>query len=289
MNTVVQIILLLVAAGISIFWMFLYLKGKGGYEEEMQRAEKTELLMKEYYFIGFALLDQLEVRGSLGKGEKIRKYEEVYGKKEGADYCRVAIAGQWTVGLTAVTLGALLAALSGQWVILLLGAVLGGLFVYSIGDAINEILKNRREELMLQFPPVLSQLILLVSSGMVMRDAWKKVAESGQGLLYTEMQKTLTEMNNGVMEIQAYQNFAFRCNVREIRKFSTAVVQNIQKGSKELVGYLRDMSDEMWNAKKAIVKRKGDAAASKLLMPTVLIFIGILFMILAPMLSSMQI
>jgi tight adherence protein C len=179
--------------------------------------------------------------------------------------------------------------LSGQWVILLLGAVLGGLFVYSIGDAINEILKNRREELMLQFPPVLSQLILLVSSGMVMRDAWKKVAESGQGLLYTEMQKTLTEMNNGVMEIQAYQNFAFRCNVREIRKFSTAVIQNIQKGSKELVGYLRDMSDEMWNAKKAIVKRKGDAAASKLLMPTVLIFIGILFMILAPMLSSMQI
>jgi tight adherence protein C len=49
------------------------------------------------------------------------------------------------------------------------------------------------------------------------------------------------------------------------------------------------MSDEMWEMKKFLAKKKGDAASSKIMMPTVMIFLGILIMILVPMLSGIEI
>ena len=51
--------------------------------------------------------------------------------------------------------------------------------------------------------------------------------------------------------------------------------------------FLREMSDEIWEEKKHLVKRKGEAATSKLMAPMVLIFIGILGMIMVPVFLSM--
>ena len=51
--------------------------------------------------------------------------------------------------------------------------------------------------------------------------------------------------------------------------------------------FLKDLSDEMWEEKKHLVKRKGEAANSKLLIPITMIFIGILGMIMIPVFLSM--
>lgn len=59
------------------------------------------------------------------------------------------------------------------------------------------------------------------------------------------------------------------------------------KGNAELTKFLREMSDEMWNEKKNMVKRQGETANSKLLVPIMLIFIGILIVIMVPMFTNM--
>ena len=101
------------------------------------------------------------------------------------------------------------------------------------------------------------------------------------------MQNTNLEMENGVMEIDAYRNFAERCNVKEVRKFTSLIIQNLNKGNEELAYFMKDLSDEMWEVKKNEVKQKGEKANSQLLLPMMMIFIGILLIIMVPIMQQM--
>lgn len=160
------------------------------------------------------------------------------------------------------------------------------LAVYYVEEQIDNKVSDRKEELLSDFPQVLSKLTLLINSGMVVREAWNLVSKSGTGVLYHEMQETTIEFQNGVTELEAYSNFATRCGIKEIRKFAATMVQNLQKGNAELAFVLKDMTSEMWEEKKNLCKRKGEATNSKLMIPTGLIFLGILMLIMAPMLLS---
>ena len=167
------------------------------------------------------------------------------------------------------------------------GILLGGLAIVYLDLTLQDKLTARRQELVLDLPQVLSKLTLLVNSGMVLREAWRRVSVTGDRVLYKEMQNTSLEIENGVMESDAYRNFADRCNVKEIRKFASLIIQNLKKGNEELAYFLKDLSDEMWEVKKNEVKQKGEKANSKLLFPMMLIFIGILLMILVPVFQQM--
>lgn len=109
----------------------------------------------------------------------------------------------------------------------------------------------------------------------------------GERELYKEMQTTVLEVQNGIVELEAYRNFAERCSIKQIRRFSSTMIQNMQKGNAEISYFLKELSEEMWEEKKHIVKRKGEAANSKLMIPTAMIFIGILIMIMVPVFLSM--
>ena len=65
------------------------------------------------------------------------------------------------------------------------------------------------------------------------------------------------------------------------------IIQGLEKGAAELTMFLKDMADELWMEKRNMVKQKGEKANSKLLVPTVIIFIGILFMIMAPIVTGL--
>ena len=84
----------------------------------------------------------------------------------------------------------------------------------------------------------------------------------------------------------AYRNFAERCNVKEIRKFTSLIIQNLNKGNEELAYFMKDLSDEMWEVKKSQVKQKGEKANTQLLLPMMLILIGILIMVMVPVMQQ---
>lgn len=282
-----QLFILILATAVAILWTTVYLKGRNRYVDVIASIDGEDYFMSELFFIGFELMDMLGYNmDSKASHKKIKEISEVYGSKYSRYHFYILRGGQFTYGLTFMAISLELAAMSAEIIVAFLGAVLTGLLVYYLEETFNDKLKARREELILDFPAVLSKLTLLVNSGMVMREAWKKVAYGGERELYVEMQNTLKEMDNGEAEIDAYLNFANRCFVKEIRKFASTMIQNLQKGSSELAMFLKDMSDEMWEEKKHVVKRKGEAAASKLMMPTVLIFIGILILIMVPMLAG---
>lgn len=62
------------------------------------------------------------------------------------------------------------------------------------------------------------------------------------------------------------------------------MIQGMEKGNKELVKMLSEQSQESWNLKKNIAMRDGEKASSKLLIPMMIMFAGILIMVLIPIL-----
>lgn len=285
-----QYISLAMGTAFAVLWMALYIFSRKKYEEIIAAIDKEEYTLSRLFFIGFGFLEFVgfHMEGVHAK-KRMREMSELYDRRYVGFYFYVLKGAETTYVITIMAIAGLLAAASKEIGIWVLGIVLAALAVYGKEDELNEKLKHKRENILMEFPGVLSKMTLLVDSGLVMRDAWKKIAYRHQSPLYLEMQKTVEELDNGWLEVTAYKNFAERCNVPEIRKFASMVTQNLQKGSSEQVRYMREMVDEMWERKKHIVKKRGDAAASKLLIPTLMIFMGILMLIIVPMVSAIQI
>lgn len=160
------------------------------------------------------------------------------------------------------------------------------LFYYCIKTTQRKIL-SRSEELLSEFANVVSKLALLTNAGMILHEAWRQVAESGEGVMYDEMKTVCIDMDNGVSESEALRLFGLRCIIPEIKKFTSTITQGLSKGNTELSIELQKQSKELWMFKKQNVKRQGEIAANKLMLPIVIMFIGILIMVIIPIFANL--
>lgn len=283
-----QIVILIVATILTVGWLILANRYGNQFDEIIATVDEEIYQLSELFFIGFGLMELIHFNMRSDRARKrIHEIAEINGKKYAEYYYYVTTGAELTYGYTALTLMMLLAALSGKALLAGLGALLAVLAALYMEQEVDNKLSDRRDELLADFPQILSKLALLVNSGMVMREAWNKVSLTGDRIIYKEMQITMQEFHNGVPELEVYRNFADRCSVKEIRRFSSTMIQNLQKGNAEVAYFLREMADEMWEEKKHLAKRKGEAANSKLMLPTALIFIGILVMIMVPAFAGM--
>lgn len=288
MQSTFQLAMLIPTTVVVLFWIILALKYEEKFEEITSSIRPDDYYMSELFYIGFQIMEMIRFNiKSDASRKKIKLMSEVYGKKYAEYYYYVSVGGKITYVITVLPIIFLLALLANNPIALLFGVVLAGLFVWYINENFKDKLTARREEILAEFPQVLSKMTLLVNSGMLLRDAWNLIANQSDTILFQEMKLTATQLDNGVPEAVAYREFAERCGIKEIRKFASMVIQGLEKGASELTMFLKDMADELWMEKRNMVKQKGEKANSKLLIPTVIIFIGILFMIMAPIISGL--
>lgn len=282
-----QLILLALATPFTLIWIYLAITGGKKYQKYTDSSFAKEFQMSELLCVGFSVMRILHISTKTRAAQaKIREIAEIKGKKYAEYYYYMFLGAKTTYTYTIVIVVMLLSAMSNNKGLLFMGLIVGGLLILYLDLALFDKLTARRQEILLDLPQVLSKLTLLVNSGMVLRDAWKRVSITGERVLYQEMQNTNLEMENGVAEIDAYRNFAERCNVKEIRKFTSLIIQNLNKGNEELAYFMKDLSDEMWEVKKSQVKQKGEKANTQLLLPMMLILIGILIMVMVPVMQQ---
>ena len=283
-----RIFLLILATVLVLLWIVLAVKYEKTYKPIIQSIDPKKYKYPELFCVGLALMRLLKIDSKSKKARKrVKEISEVQGRQYAEYYFYVINAEKWTYGFTILVLFGVFAALGNEPMALLIGIVIAFLAMWYIDELLNDKLTERRDELLADMPQVLSKLTLLVNSGMTLRDAWKKVAFGGDKVLYREMQATVEDMQNGLSELESYRSFADRCAIKQIRRFTSTMIQNMQKGNAEVSFFLKELSDEMWEEKKHLVKRKGEAANSKLLVPTTMIFIGILIMIMVPVFLTM--
>lgn len=177
-------------------------------------------------------------------------------------------------------------------------AVLGVLLVVLVycraGSLLQQKKKEREEQLLLDYPALLSKLMLLLGAGLTVRGAWERIAEdyrkSGKKrYAYDEMLRALSQMELGVPEGRAYEEFGTRCGLLSYLRFTTLLVQNLKKGSKRLIPLLWLESQEAFSERKEQARRKGEEAGTKLLLPMGGMLVIVLVMILVPAFASFQI
>ena len=283
-----RIILLLIATFFTVMWILFATKNESVYQELSDSIDENTYKYPELFCVGFSILQILKFDLKSKKSRaRIKEIAEVKGAQYAEYHYYVLNAAKWTYGYTLFVVFCILAAMADSFAAMLFGIAIAALLMWYIDERLNDELEERREELLSDFPQILSKMALLVTAGLPVREAWKRIAFSSERAIYKEMQETTLEMNNGVIEAVAYKNFADRCTIKEIRRFSSSMIQALQKGNSEMALFLKDMADEMWEEKKHLVKRKGEAAGSKLLIPMAMIFLGILVMIVVPAFSGL--
>lgn len=153
-------------------------------------------------------------------------------------------------------------------------------------DNVSTVIQKRQEEIENQFPQVVSKLTLLTVAGMEVTQAWQLTSNSGTGVLYEEMKRVLIELEHNVSVQEAYSKFITRCNNSYTTKLATAIIQNFTKGNSEIVSLFRTLNSESWMEHKHNARRKGEQIQSKLMMPTLLMFLGIIILIIVPIISG---
>lgn len=280
--------LMIVLGGVSlIVWMVFYVKGLK-HNSMFDVLEEKEFPFKEIYGLGYAVLELLKYNYKGKKDRKLRQQLDVlYGDKYCEYYLRVIHSQQITLAFTVFVLAFAFYGLTSELAACIVGFVFAGLAYYYFGTVTAKKILKRSDELLHDFSEVVSKLALLTNAGMILREAWQEVAFAGEGVIYTEMQIAVNDMNNGVSEIDAVYNFGTRCIIPEIKKFTSTIIQGMTKGNSELTAMLQEQSKEVWQLKKQLVRREGEKAASKLLIPICIMFIGILIMILIPIFANL--
>lgn len=268
-------------------WIFLYIKGKK-HAELFEPLDEKEYPLKEIYFVGYAVLEIIGYNYKSKSDRKLRRNLEVLYTPKYADYyMRVVHAQKITFAVTLVVFAFALYGFTAEIVGMIVGLAFAALAFYYFGTAAEKKIQTRSEEILSDFSEVISKLALLTNAGMILREAWEEIAYTRDTTLYKEMQTTVEEMNNGVAEVDAIFNFGTRCIIPEIKKFSSTMVQGLVKGNSELTSMLMEQSKEIWALKKQLVRRQGEKASSKLLIPICIIFIGILIMVIVPIFTNL--
>ncbi|MGN0695673.1 MAG: type II secretion system F family protein [Oscillospiraceae bacterium] len=266
------------------------------------RKEIEKFKTGKYSFLDLAVLPgysliyrmKLDANNTLIKS-LIKLYNQIGEKKTALANSRFIIANAAAMAMYGVVGGfGFLAMYIAQgddnkiWIVAFASVVLAFLFAYMPISNLRSETKERAESIERDFPNCVSKMALLVAAGMEVSRAWELASANETGVLYMEMRRVTSELNNNISPNEAYMNFINRCNSKYTTKLATAIIQNISKGNAEIVTVFRQLSDESWSEKKHNARRIGSNVSGKLLIPTMLTFAGILLLIMVPVASSMN-
>lgn len=158
--------------------------------------------------------------------------------------------------------------------------------------------KEREREMRRDYAQIVSKLVLLMGAGMAVRTAWEMIVRDYQAkreqneqplrYAYEEMALTYREMQNGVAEIKAYENFGLRCRIPCYLKLSVLLEQNLRKGNHGLTRLLKGEVREAFEQRKELAVQGSEEASTRMLVPMVLMLVVVMILILVPAGMSMQ-
>lgn len=165
------------------------------------------------------------------------------------------------------------------------------LVVKERSDREREI-KERKNQLLLDYPELLSKMMIFLGAGMTARNAWEQMTEDYLRLrklgkrekrwVYEEMYEACGQMKRGIPEGQAYLEFGRRCGLPCYTKFAGFLEQSRKNGVKNLREHLRLEMEEAYEQRKHEAKRLGEEASTKLLLPLFLMLGVVMVMVAVP-------
>lgn len=135
-----------------------------------------------------------------------------------------------------------------------------------------------------EYPAIVNKLTLYLGAGLSIGNSWKKIAEKGYGKnpVYEEMLYASREIEGGVSEAAAFENFGKRVGQKHYVKLTALLTQSLQKGNTQLFNTLRQEVTALSEERSAASRRKGEEASTRLLFPMMLMLAMTMVMIMYP-------
>lgn len=151
--------------------------------------------------------------------------------------------------------------------------------------------KKREQEMLWDYPVIVSRLTLYLNAGMTVKTAWKKAAGAGkkterERYIYKEMLLACYEMDSGIPEVNAYERFGKRCALQPYIKLTALLTQNVKKGNRVLLERLKEETQLALLERKNKVRISAEEAGTKLLLPMMLMMAVVMILIMVPALRS---
>lgn len=184
--------------------------------------------------------------------------------------------------------------------IFLFGLILAaGIIVFLMSDRdLHRTLEKRDRQMALDYPQIVSKLVLFLGAGMSVRNAFFRLGESymedrrkgGEThYVYEEILLVCRELDSGISESAAYANFGLRCRSRQYTKLCSLLDQNLKKGNSALLTALQEEADLAFEERKSLARQMGEEAGTRLLLPMILMLGVTLVMIIIPAYLSFSI
>lgn len=160
---------------------------------------------------------------------------------------------------------------------------------------------KKEEELIREYPEIISRLSLYIQSGMTSKKAVGKMVGDYEKIRttaekkgvrkfgYEELRITYYEMQSGVSEHAAYKNLGERTGLTEYKKLSAILVQQLEKGSRSFLDNLQQETKEAFEKRKRNAREAGEKAGTKLLFPMGILLVITLAVIMVPAFLSFTI
>lgn len=182
--------------------------------------------------------------------------------------------------------------------IVLLELVIGILYCLAKRERQKEALRQRKKSMELEYSEIVSKMAILLGSGMSIKQAWSKISarylikrdknQTGKVPIYEEMLVAEREIEDGNSERAAYQNFAERVNIMCYQRLIRILISSLERGSRQICDSLQQESEEAFQERKAVAKRMGEEASTKMLAPMMIMMSIVIAIIIVPALLSFK-
>ncbi len=151
-----------------------------------------------------------------------------------------------------------------------------------------------REEIIMSLPGFINQLLLLMNSGVVIQDAFCRIAESYGSLpekssnSFTREIYSISEKSQqgGESVIVGFYRFSRFSGVKELTRVASILMENRDKGT-DLWEKLAEQGEALWTERKHLAMEKIRLAESKMSFPLGILLMALIIITAAP--AMMQI
>ena len=139
--------------------------------------------------------------------------------------------------------------------------------------------QKRREEIRLELPNALDQMLISVQAGLGFESAMGRAGENGRGPLADELIRTLQDIQVGRSRKEAYLALSERVDVPSVRTFVRAVVQADTYGI-AIAGVLKTQAKDMRIKRRQLAEEHAMKMPVKMLFPLIFFILPTLFIVL---------
>mgnify|MGYP000031389279 CR=1 FL=1 len=287
-------------------FLLCYLRSKGKYDEYMEYVDKEEYGLKDFIPLGLLKAEstwtekimpmQLKTILASHNNQVYQKVLELHGPKDVEFYYYIHSGYRLAAAILASAMAAIMGMIMSVQGDTSNGALLSVIAIaanfavpFLVDTSLKESIEKRRRSIQMEFPEFVNKLTLLVNAGMTISKAWEKIINENtkEHILYDEMRYSLMEIKAGNRKAVAYEEFARRCRSKRSDQVCVRDRYELKRGGSEVVPVLKAQGNECWEMRKNAARQLGEEASTKILIPLMIMFMGIVLIVSTPAVLSM--